>query len=175
MCTHEDGSTRPPSVPTNPPANVFTREFLRRFDERFDEDAEPATAAEAVVSGVGPVFPVDEAFAVYLPGESEEKGNLPVAVFRERWRAQLAAAVLPGTGRDPAYRLDPEEGEEGYAIRTPDGEVVGHCALFDENLIDALDLGDGLLRSPHCLAGLIEAAGAVALERAGVILEGRVS
>lgn len=45
------------------------------------------------------------------------------------------------------------------SIRTPDGEVVGHCTLFDENLIDVLDLGDVLLRLPLCLAGLLEAAG----------------
>ncbi|MEO6195112.1 MAG: hypothetical protein ABIS20_19010 [Thermoanaerobaculia bacterium] len=29
----------------------------------------------------------------------------PAAVFQERWLALLAAAVLPGTGRDAAFRL----------------------------------------------------------------------
>ena len=96
-------------------------------------------------------------------------------MFRSRSHALLAVAVLPGTGRDPAYRLQKEGGSHGFAIETPDGELVGHCALFDENLIAALSLGDSLLRIPESLAGLLEAAGAVALERAGVILDGRVS
>jgi hypothetical protein len=175
MRNHDDGSTRPPSVPTNPPANVFTHDFLRRFDE---ED-EPATAAEAEVAGVGPVFPVGESFAVYLPGESEEKGNLPVAVFRERWRAQLAAAVLPGTGRDPLVRLKKDAGPQGYPLVAGldlDGnpEIAGHLRHFDEALASALHVAEALLRSPECLAALLAAAGKVTLERVGSLIDDRV-
>jgi hypothetical protein len=172
MRNHDDGSTRPPSAPANPPANVFTHDFLRRFDE---ED-EPITASEAEVAGVGPVFPVDEAFAVYLPGESEERGNLPVAVFRERWRAQLAAAVLPGTGREPLVRLKKDAVPQGYPLVAGldlDGNpgIAGHFRCFDEGLASAMHVAEALLRSPDCLAALLAAAGKVTLERVGTLLE----
>jgi hypothetical protein len=152
--------------------NAFSPFFLHRIGER----DEPVTAGEADVAGPWHVEELPGGGqGLYRLGESRERGFEPYAVFRSRSHALLAAAVLPGTGRDPAYRLQKEAGSQGFAIETPDGEVVGHCALFDENLIAALALGDGLLRLPESLAGLLEAAGAVALERAGVILEGRVS
>ena len=47
---------------------------------------------------------------------------------------------------------------------------MGHLQLFDEKLVDGLSVLDALLRAPEALAGVLEAAGAVALERAGVIL-----
>ena len=50
---------------------------------------------------------------------------------------------------------------------------MDHLQLFDEKLADGLSLLDALLRTPEALAGVLEAAGAVALERAGVILEER--
>src|SRR5215203_1201351 len=152
--------------------NAFSPSFLRRIGER----DEPLTAGEADVAGPWQVEDLPgRGHGLYRLGESRERGFEPYAVFRSRPHALLAAAVLPGTGRDPAFRLKKERGSDGFAIETPDGELVGHCALFDENLIAALGLGDGLLRVPESLAGLLEAAGAVALERAGVILEGRVS
>ena len=152
--------------------NAFSPSFLHRIGER----DEPVTAGEADVAGPWHVEELPGGgHGLYRLGESRERGFEPYAVFRSRAHALLAAAVLPGTGRDPAYRLQKEGGSQGFAIETPDGELVGHCALFDENLIAALSLGDSLLRLPECLAGLLEAAGAVALERAGVILDGRVS
>jgi hypothetical protein len=41
-------------------------------------------------------------FGLFRIGESPERGHRPAAVFRRRWLALLAAAVLPGTGRDAA-------------------------------------------------------------------------
>jgi hypothetical protein len=182
MSNHEDGSTQYPSVPANPllppgapPSNVFTGDFLSRFDE---ED-EPPTASEAAVAGVGPVFPVPEGYAVYLPGESAERGHLPVAVFKERWQALLASAVLPGTGRDPLVRLKKDAVAGGYPLvggLDADGEVevVGHLRIFDESLAAALHAAEALVRSPECLAALLQAAGKVTLERAGTLLDLRV-
>ncbi len=51
-----------------------------------------------------------------------------------------------------------------------DGGIVGHFELFDEGLLDALNVTVGLVRSPQSLAYLLEAAGPVALERCGAIL-----
>ena len=170
MRDSDDGTRVPPQ-----PSNAFADDFLKRIDE---ED-EPPTASEAAVAGVGPVFPVDDAFAVYLPGESEEKGNLPVAVFRERWRAQLAAAVLPGTGRDPLVRLKKDATPQGYPLVAGldlDGnpEIAGHFRCFDEALASALHVGEALLRSPESLAALLTAAGKVTLERVGKVLSRQV-
>ncbi|HYG65103.1 MAG TPA: hypothetical protein VEL74_21150, partial [Thermoanaerobaculia bacterium] len=56
----------------------------------------------------------------------------------------------------------------------PDGgEVVGRFQLFDEAAVDAMNVAVHLLRAPESLAYLLEAAGAVALERCGAILDER--
>jgi hypothetical protein len=92
-------------------------------------------------------------------------------VFPDRWLALLAAAVLPGTGRDPLLRLSKEADPEGYAVTLDDGAVVGHVELFDEALLDALNSVIAVVRSPWSLACLLESAGPLALERCGVLLE----
>ncbi|HSF43112.1 MAG TPA: hypothetical protein VLT87_25155, partial [Thermoanaerobaculia bacterium] len=104
------------------------------------------------------------------------RGDRPYAVFAERWAALLAAAFLPGTGREPAFRLHKDAGPEGYAIEAGSGgAVIGHLALFDEKLVDALNAGESLLRSPESLANLLESGGQVALERSGAILDERIA
>ncbi len=114
-------------------------------------------------------------FGVFRVGESPERGYQPTALFRDRGLALLIAAVLPSTGSDATFRLAKEAGPEGFAVQTGDGDVVGYVELFDERLIDAFEAAEGLLRSPEALANVLEAAGQVALERAGAILDERVS
>jgi CheY-like chemotaxis protein len=91
--------------------------------------------------------------------------------------ALLAAAVLPGTGRDPLLRIDKQPDAAGlYPLLVPGlqgEELAGHLHLFDEALVDALNVAAHLLQSPESLAWLLEAAGAVALERCGAILAER--
>jgi hypothetical protein len=112
---------------------------------------------------------------VFRLGESPERGHRPTAVFRERWLSLLAAAVLPGTGRDAAFRLFKDLGPDGFAVETGNGgQIVGHLDLFDERLIEALHVVASLVRAPEALANVLEAAGQVALERAGTILDERV-
>jgi hypothetical protein len=155
-----------PSAP-----NAFTPSFLQRIGER----DEPPTAAEADAAGPWRVEEIPgQGFGLFRLGESRRRGFRPAAVFRHRFLALFAAAVLPGTGRDAAFRLHKEAGPAGFAIETG-GEVVGHSALFDENLIAALHMADSLARSPESLASFLEAVGQVALERAGAILDERVS
>jgi hypothetical protein len=88
-----------------------------------------------------------------------------------RGLALLAAAVLPGTGRDAAFRLHRASGPDGFAIETGNGgELAGHSKLFDERLIEALHVVERLVRSPEALVHVLEAAGPLVLERAGAVL-----
>ena len=151
--------------------NAFSPSFLHRIGER----DEPPTAGEADAAGPWRVLELPgRGFGLFRIGESPARGHRPAAVFRQRWLALLAAAVLPGTGRDAAFRLHQESGPAGFAIETG-GEVIGHSTLFDESLIAALHMADSLARSPESLASFLEAVGQVALERAGTILDERVS
>ncbi|HVR95670.1 MAG TPA: hypothetical protein VMW27_03595 [Thermoanaerobaculia bacterium] len=150
--------------------NVFTPEFLQLLGER----DEPPTAGEADAAGPWRVEEIPGVFGVFRSGESIPRGFRPYAAFSSRPLALLAAAALPGTGRDPSFRLDKEAGPSGYAVQSG-GETVGVLGLYDEKLIDALNVLEAVVRSPQALADLLEAAGALALERAGVLLDSRVS
>ena len=161
----------PSAHPT--PSNAFRRRFLRRFDER----DEPVTALEADMSGPWSVEPVSgEGFGLFRAGEHFSRGFRPAAVFPDRSLALLAAAVLPGTGREPLLSLDghPDPGVGAYALRLDDGTVVGQAEQFDEALVDALNVAVSLVRSPLSLAFLLEAAGPTAAARCGAILEERI-
>ncbi|HEX4966608.1 MAG TPA: hypothetical protein VF173_37710 [Thermoanaerobaculia bacterium] len=148
--------------------NAFSASFLKRLGER----DEPLVAGEADVAGPWHVEEVPTGFGLFRQGESLSRESQPSAVFTERWLALLAAAVLPGTGRDALYRLAKEAGPEGFAVAQPgSGEAVGYLALFDETLLEALNAVTLLVSQPASLAFLLEAAGQVALERAGAILD----
>src|SRR4029077_20113552 len=156
--------------------NAFTPLFLSRLGER----DEPPTAGEADVAGPWRIeFIPGHGFGLFRIAESLARGHAPVAVFPSRWLALLAAAVLPGTGRDPLLRIDKDPDAEGtYPLLLPgrEGEeVAGRLHLFDERLVDALNVAIHLLQAPESLAWLLEAAGAVALERCGTILDERMS
>ena len=154
-----------------PSPNAFSAAFLQRIAQR----DEPPSAGEADVAGPWRVEELPAGFGLFRLGESQERGFEPYAVFRGRDLALLAAAVLPGTGRDRAFLLDKEFGVEGFAIAEPNGTVLGHLALFDESLVDALNVAAAVVRLPGSLAGLLEAAGPVALERAGAVLDEKIS
>lgn len=167
----QPGRTAPPSGdPAHPwealSPNAFAHLFLRRMAER----DEPPTAGEADVQGPWRVVAAPgRGYAVIRVGEDLAEGDRPTAVFRDRSAALLAAAVLPATGREAAYRLGYEAEPQGYPLWA-DGEVAGHLQLFDETLTQALHVVDRIARSPLSLAALLEAAGGLALERAGRIL-----
>jgi hypothetical protein len=168
MLSSDDGSTHPPT-------NAFDPRFLELLGER----DEPPTAREADVAGPWRVEPTgepaDQTFSLFRPGEVPGK-HRPLAVFTEPHLALLAAAVLPGVGQDPAYRLRKDPDPEGYAIesRPAWAAVVGHLAVFDETLIAAMNVLHSLLTTPESLANLLEAAGAEALHHAGTLLATRI-
>jgi len=148
------------------PTNAFEETFLSAIDQ-LDE---PMTAAEAEAAGPWALLAMPSGdWGVFRRGQSAAR-DLPVASFRRRETALLAAAVLPGTGRDPQYRLAVEPDARGYALTVPSGEAAGHARLFDENLRDALHVAECLVRNPEALARLLEAAGGVALRETGRLL-----
>ncbi|MDP9122097.1 MAG: hypothetical protein M3O15_12160 [Acidobacteriota bacterium] len=162
-----------PEAGSSSPRNAFTDEFLGRLDTR----TEPESASEADHAGPWAVQAFSregrESFAVLRAWESLDRGDRPFAVFSRRETALLAAAVLPGTGRDPHFRLGNEPEPHGFPV-TSGGGVEGHLQEFDERLVDALHVAAALVRSPEALAKLLEAAGFVALEKAGRILTRKV-
>ncbi len=146
--------------------NAFDLGFLEDLDRR----DEPATGPEAETAGPWWVSPlVSGGWGVFSSANSYDSDE-PIARFLHREQALAAAAVLPGTGRDPAMRLDGRERVDGFALLNPDGRPIGSLRNFDQPLADALHVVDCLLRSPAALAHLLEAAGATALTRAGKIL-----
>jgi hypothetical protein len=132
------------------------------------------------VAGLVTIHPVPgRGFCLYLPGEWPGLDFLPIACFFERSRALLAAAVLASAGRDPAFVLKQDPGPAGFALlagldRDGHPEVAGHLKLFDETWAAALHVADALVRSPGHLALLLEAAGKVALDRTGAILDEQI-
>lgn len=173
-----------PSQLDHGPGNAFTVDFLARLDEL----AEPDGAHEADVAGPWRIQPVPyrggSGFALLREWESLEAGDAPYAVFCRRELALLAAAVLPATGREALFRLGTEPDAHGFPLvalvalteersapGAPPGNPVGHLRDFDEALADGLRLAAALVRSPLALARLLEAAGQVALEQAGRILD----
>src|SRR5262245_32623732 len=148
--------------------NAFAASFL----ENFEQQDEPPTGPEADVAGPWLVEPIPGiGFGLFRAGESLTRGFRPAAVFPDRWLALLAAAVLPGTGRDPLLHLNKDADAEGYGVALDDGAIVGHFELFDETLLEAMNVVIGLIRSPWSLSYLLEAAGPLALERCGAILD----
>src|SRR4029077_9408566 len=135
--------------------NAFTIPFLSRLAEQ----DEPPTAGDADVAGPWRIEPVvwrgGHGFGLFRIGETLARGFTPVAVFPSRWLALLAAAVLPGTGRDPLLRIDPQADADGvYPLLLPGkagDDVAGRLQLFDERLVDALNVAVHLLQSPESL------------------------
>jgi hypothetical protein len=157
---------------TTPLPNAFDPAFLRRIGDR----DEPPTGPESDIAGP---WIIEETpgggFGLFRTGEGHARGFRPYAVFRSRAHALLAAAVLPGTGRDAAFRLGGDPGNDGYPLVDMTGTTAGYVRLFDQVLSDALHVVEILVRSPEALANLLEAAGGLALERAGAILDQRIA
>ena len=169
-----------PDQPQHP--NAFTQSFLNRLAER----DEPPTAGEADVAGPWRIEKIPgHGFGLFRLGESLRRGFAPAAVFPSRWLALICAAILPGTGQDPLLLLSKEPDADGaYPVTlsgggSDDGDggegPVGFFPLFEEKAMDAMNVLAHLLRSPESLAFVLEAAGSVALERCGVILDERVA
>jgi len=166
------------------PPNAFTATFLSRLAER----DEPPTAGDADVAGPWRIEAIawngGHGYGLFRLGETLARGFAPAAVFPSRWLALVCAAILPGTGRDPLLLLSKEANADGvYPVALAgggddggDGDgPAGLFQLFDEKAFDAMNVLIHLLRTPESLAYVLEAAGSVALERCGAILDERLA
>lgn len=152
----------------HPTPNVFTPTFLAALEPEDD----PLTATEAAAAGPWAIVPWPAGgWAVVRRREAGAAGARPAAVFVHRQTARLAAAALPLVGRDGSFRLDREAGPRGFAVRRH-GRAAGHLPWFHAELVAALDLFDGLVRSPEAMAEVLAAAGPTALGLAGAALAG---
>jgi hypothetical protein len=152
-------------------STIFIPEYERYLAER---DAEPGTDAEAEVAGPWQVVPLAAGgFGLFEIGEGPDTGALPAATFDHREHALVAAAVLPGTGRDPLFRLNPADHPEGFAIESA-GEVVGRLRLFNPEVTTALHVVGCLQRAPAALARVFESTSGPALARLGRVLAVRL-
>ncbi|HEX9730403.1 MAG TPA: hypothetical protein VGG06_00270, partial [Thermoanaerobaculia bacterium] len=95
-------------------------------------------------------------------------GDEPFGTLTDRDTALLAAAFLPLVDRTRSFSVDPEDA--GGPVLYRDGRAVGRLRHGNPELTEALNLADGLARSPASIASFLEAAGAAALELAGKIL-----
>ncbi|HYG65982.1 MAG TPA: hypothetical protein VEL74_25635 [Thermoanaerobaculia bacterium] len=165
MRSFTDGSS-PSAVP-----NAFTASFLDRLAER----DEGPTAPEADVAGPWRIEEVPcKGFGVFRVGESPARGFAPTVAFPSEWLALVAAGILPGTGREPMLILQKDRNPDGtFSVSLENGEVVGRSHLFDEKMVDAMNVAIHLLRAPESLANVLDAAGLSPLERCGAILDER--
>jgi hypothetical protein len=91
--------------------------------------------------------------------------------------ASLAASsrrAAPAAPSSETLAKAPSAQAAGAAGAGSSPAAAGHLRDFDEGLAGALHLAAALVRSPLALAWLLEAAGHVALEQAGRILDRRV-
>ena len=93
--------------------------------------------------------------------EEDEGGEGDEGVERTERAAMAARAAMA-----PMAAMAPKAAED-------EAEAAGHLRDFDEGLAAAINLAAAVVRSPVCLAMLLEGAGAVALEQAGKILHRR--
>ena len=165
--------SQPPSPPQGPPGHIFAPEYLAWLAER----DEPITAAQADTAGPWHVERDPKGgWAVLRQGESFKKSTrtIPTATFESREAALLGAAVLPGTGRDPRFRLASEPDDRGHPI-LENGRIVGHSEFFWESFIDAVNVLAALTVSPRGFAFLLDAMGGLALEHVDKIAVARIA
>jgi len=173
MPSHADSTS--PSKATRP--NAFAPAFLAQAQS----SPEPLTASEADLAGPWKLETVPGhpgCVAVLREWESLDAGDVPAAVFRHRETAALCAALLSLVRREPLFHLgeDPDPDPSGpltggYPVVAVFGEqgpaVSGWLQFYHPEIVEALGLFEGLIRSPRSLAEVNAAAGGGALAQVG--------
>jgi hypothetical protein len=171
--SHPAGEPPAAPPPSSPPSHVFAPEYLAWLAER----DEPDTAAEADLAGPWHLERDPQGgWAILRQGETFEKTPdlTPTATFERKEIALLGAAILPGVGRDPRFRLAHEPDRRGQPI-LQNGRIIGHSEYFNEDFIAALSTVAALMASPRGFAFLLDAMGGLALEHVDKIAAARLT
>ena len=147
------------SIGNGPAGTVFTREYLAAL-----ELEEGETPVEAELAGPWTVHPLGDLWAVSAEGQAEEVVTASPEV------ALLAAALLPGSGREPFYRLLEKPGAQGFALAGADGVPLAYQRHFHPELARSMHVVECLRRDPLSFARVLQASRGAALARAGRIL-----
>ena len=102
------------------------------------------------------------------------RGAAPAGSRSASVASAKAPARIGSTPETPETSETSETSETIAAGAASTPAAAGHLRDFDEGLAFALHLAAAIVRSPVALAWLLEAAGHVALEQAGRILDHRV-
>ncbi len=154
--------------------NVFTPEFLLGVERR---DQESPSQFEASLAGPWQVTEIAERrFAIHHA--AAPMGEPPPAILTSRETALLLAALYPLIGRANPFQLAHTQSEEGFAIQTLAGghmHTLGWLRDTHSEVLEALHLAEGFLRSPIAFAGILEAASHEALLQAGRLVLKRLA
>ena len=147
------------SIGNVPFGSVFTAEYLASLDLGSSE-----IPAETEVAGPWTIHPVGDLWAVSAEGDPPE-----VMATSAEW-ALLAAALLPGTGREPFFHLREEPEAQGFALAGLDGSPLLYQRHYDPELARSLHVVECLWRDPLSYARVLHATRGPALTRAGRVL-----
>ncbi|MEM8997110.1 MAG: hypothetical protein AAGF23_20170 [Acidobacteriota bacterium] len=139
--------------------SIFASDFLELVG---DDSVDGFCEHEAGFTGPWRVEAQADGFAVIRDGEAKPRG-----LFKHHETACLVAAVLPAVGSDPLYAVRRGSSELVRTIGHAEPTIAGQLSPGDEDLAGALHIAAWLLRSPHSLAFLLEAAGYDVLATAG--------
>ena len=109
-----------------------------------------------------------------LDTEPDAQGFPVIASVTPSGAAPAARGAKTPAKAPAITRSTPETPESPAPGAVSNPAAAGHLRDFDEGLAFALHLAAAIVRSPVALAWLLEAAGHVALEQAGKILDQRV-
>ncbi len=158
---------------SNPPVAKFA--FPPELLALLEEHGEPVTADDALAGAFWRVLKLDdESWGLYRMAERPEHGHQPYGVLRDRQVALLAAAFLPHLSRGRTFwsqRLPDGKGQTLHRY----GQDLGQVRNCEDEVLELLNLGDAMARSPESLASLMEAVGPSVLVMACEILISRVT
>ena|SRR5215208_1097676 len=144
--------------------SIFTPTFLQAL--QIETDGSAGATLEAETAGPWEVRPDPE--HGWIVGAAEDPEIELEASEHEV--AFLAAAALPGTGRDSFFQILNSSASNRYLLVTPDGTCLGRLRHFNSRLADAMHTMECLRRDPLSLARFLHTARGAALARAGRLL-----
>ncbi len=167
MCDH--ANTTRPGVD-----NAFHPTYLAGLDQQ----DEPPTAGQLTPSRMLRIEELDDGnYALYgLEPEQEDSAEPCVVVAKNEGSfALMTAGVLPLIAGNRSYWMRASQTSEPGLEVCRYGRSIARLLHGDEETLTILNFCDALVRSPECLAAIMEAAGARVLRIVGKILARRLA